>query len=64
MEELVKLVSQKTGMPEETSRVAVKTVIDYLKEKLPQPIASQVDSALEGKGLGDLTKGLGGFLGR
>jgi hypothetical protein len=51
-------------MPEETSRMAVKTVLDYLKDKLPEPIASQIDNALEGKGLGDLTKGLGGLLGR
>jgi hypothetical protein len=63
MEELVKLVSTKTGIPEDTARVAVETVIAYLKKKLPAPIAGQIDAALEGGGLGNVTKGLGNLLG-
>jgi hypothetical protein len=64
MDELVKLVSSKTGIPQDTARVAVETVIGYLKKKLPAPIASQVDAVLEGGGdLGNLTKGLGNLLG-
>jgi hypothetical protein len=63
MDELVKLVSQKTGMSEEMSKVAVNTVLDYLKKNLPAPIAAQVDSAVSGSQLGDLTKGLGGLFG-
>jgi nucleoid DNA-binding protein len=59
MDELVKLVSQKTGISEAQARQAVETVIDYLKEKLPQPIAAQVEGLLEG-GKG----GLGGLLGK
>lgn len=66
MDELVKLVSQKTGISEAQARQAVETVIDYLKEKLPQPIAAQVEGLLEGGkgGLGDLAGGLGGLLGK
>ena len=68
MDELVKLVSQKTGLSEEMARTAVETVVGYLKEKLPGPIAGQIDSVLGGAGLaesaGDLAKGLGGILGR
>jgi uncharacterized protein (DUF2267 family) len=66
MDELVKLVSQKTGISEAQARQAVETVIDYLKEKLPQPIAAQVEGLLEGGkgGLGDLPGGLGGLLGK
>ena len=37
MEELVALVMKKTGLPRETAQVAVKTVIDFLKKKLPAP---------------------------
>ena len=67
MEELVKLVASKTGLPEENARVAVKTVLDYLKERLPAPLASQVDTVLNSgaaaKGLDELSKGLGNLLG-
>jgi hypothetical protein len=65
MDELVKLVVQKTHLPEATARIAVQTVIDYLKKKLPGPIGGQIDSVLQGgSGLGDAAKGLGGMLGK
>lgn len=65
MDEVVKMVSEKTGLSEEMSRVAVETVLTYLKGKLPAPIAGQLDNFLEGDGpdLGDLAGGLGGLLG-
>ena len=63
MDELVKLVSQKTGIPESTARQAVETVLDYLKDKLPAPIAAQVDNVVKGGGATALGKGLGGILG-
>jgi hypothetical protein len=68
MDELVKLVSQKTGLSEEMAKTAVEMVVGYLKEKLPGPIAGQIDSVLGGAGLAggaeDLVKGLGGILGQ
>jgi hypothetical protein len=68
VDELVKLVSQKTGLSEEMARTAVEIVIGFLKEKLPAPIAGQIDSVLGGadvtKGVEDLAKGLGGILGK
>jgi hypothetical protein len=68
MDELVKLVSQKTGLSGEMAKKAVETVIGYLKDKLPAPIAGQIDGVLGGAGMsqdvGDLTKGLGGILGK
>lgn len=68
MEELVKLVSEKTGLSAEIARTAVETVVDYLKKKLPAPIAGQIDSVLGGGGgaggAEDLAKGLGGMLGK
>jgi len=68
VDQLVKLVSQKTGLSEEMSRMAVEVVIGFLKEKLPAPIAGQIDSVLGGagaaKGVQDLAKGLGGILGK
>ena len=65
MNELVELVSQKTGLSEEMSRKAVTTVIAYLKDRLPAPIAGQIDNVLEGGGsAGDLASGLSGILGK
>ncbi len=68
MDELVKLVSQKTGLSEEMAKTAVETVVGFLKKKLPAPIAGQIDSVLSGagsaKGVEDLAKGLGGILGK
>jgi hypothetical protein len=68
LDELVKLVAQKTGLSEEMARTAVEMVVGYLKEKLPAPIAGQIDSVLGGGGvgkdLGGLSEGLGGFLGQ
>lgn len=39
MDELIKLVAQKTGLPQDKARVAVDTVINFLKKKLPPTIA-------------------------
>lgn len=64
MEELIDLVAQKTGLSEEMAKVAVDTVIDFLKDKLPGPAASQLDALLEGGDLSGLMSGLGGLLGK
>ncbi len=46
MDELIKQVSQRTGISEDKARTAVDTVVGFLKERLPAPIAGQVDNAL------------------
>jgi len=64
MEELVKLVSQKAGIPEETAKTAVETVLGFIKERLPGPIAQQVETALKDPGTLQQASGLiGGLLG-
>jgi len=63
MDELVKLVAQKTGISEQHARVAVTTVIGFLKEKAPAPLAGQIDNLVSGKGVSGLASGLGGLLG-
>jgi hypothetical protein len=60
MEELVKLVSEKTGLSKEMSEQAVKLVLDYIKKKLPKPVAAQVDAVL---GAGSAADMLGGLFG-
>jgi len=64
MDELVKLVVKKTGLPEATAKTAVETVIGHLKKKLPAPVGSQIDALLKGGGLEDAAKGLGSILGK
>jgi len=67
MDELVKLVSGKVGISEKQAQQAVEMVMGFLKEKLPAPVASQVESALTGGELpdvGGLGKKLGGILGK
>jgi uncharacterized protein (DUF2267 family) len=65
MEELVKMVAGKVGISEAQAKQAVEMTLAFLKDKLPEPIAGQLDAALEGdvSGLGDLAGGLGKLFG-
>ncbi len=60
MDELVKLVSQKVGISEDQARQAVTVVINFLKERLPAPIAGQVDGVLNNPGVAGALGGLFG----
>jgi uncharacterized protein (DUF2267 family) len=60
MDELVNLVVQKTGISEAQARQAVTVVINFLKERLPAPIASQVDGMLNNPGAANALGGLFG----
>jgi len=60
MDELVTLVAKKTGLSEEMAETAVNMVLDYVKKKLPKPVAAQVDAVL---GAGDALDALGGLFG-
>ena len=48
MEQLIKLVKEKTGITETQATTAVTTVVSFLKEKLPAGLSTQVDSFLKG----------------
>lgn len=45
---LVELIREKTGVSAEQAQQAVDVVVGFLKEKLPEPIAAQVDQVLKG----------------
>ena len=64
MDELIREVADKAGITEQQAAIAVATVVDYAKAKLPPALAAQVDSVIAGKtdlrGLGGLR---GGFFG-
>lgn len=63
VEQLISLVSQRAGIDEGSAKTAVETVLGFLKDKLPEPIASQVEKVAAG---GDVDPGsmLGGLFGR
>lgn len=50
MDELVNAISQKTGLSKDQSRQAAQVVIDFLKKKLPAPVAAQIDTVLGSTG--------------
>lgn len=66
MEEIVKQVSAKTGLPEDQARTVVTMVITWVKGKLPEGIRGQVDGFL-GAGApaagGDVAAAAAGALG-
>jgi uncharacterized protein (DUF2267 family) len=62
MEELVALVSKKTGLSQMMAQVAVNVVLDYLKKKLPVPIAAQLAAFLNNPGQVTITEQLIGGL--
>ena len=45
-EKVINLIVTKTGITQENAEKSVVVVFDFLKTKLPAPIASQVDSFL------------------
>jgi hypothetical protein len=48
MQELIRLVVNRTGLSHERATVVVKITLDFIKAKLPAPVASQIDAALRG----------------
>ncbi len=65
MDELVNQVQAKTGLSHDQAMQAAQTVIDYLKAKLPGPVAGQIDNALKGNvNMGDMAKNVGGMFGK
>jgi hypothetical protein len=71
MEELIQQIVSKTGISESNARSAIETVVNFLKTKLPAPLAGQVDAALGSAGgalgnvdLGNIGSSIGGLFGK
>ena len=59
MDELIKMLTEKTGLPDDKARVAVETVIGFLKERLPRSVGEQLNTSLSlpaGHGFGEKVK--------
>ncbi len=64
MDELVKLVSQKANITPDQATQAVQVVLGYLKDRLPAPLAGQIDGLISGGASGsasDVASTLGGL---
>jgi hypothetical protein len=63
-EQVINLIVKKTGISQENAQKAVLVVFDFLKTKLPAPIASQVDSFLSTGSVNTsgITQPTGGFV--
>jgi hypothetical protein len=61
MDELVKLLAEKTGLAEDKARMAVETVLGFLKQRLPGSVGEQLNTYLAsptGEGLAEKVKGM------
>ena len=72
MDELVRQVIERTGISESQAQTAVTTVLGFLKGRLPEPIAGQLDGIVGGAAgaaggiagqAGEVLGGLGGMFG-
>jgi len=69
MDELIKQVSSKAGISEDQARSAVNAVAEFVKARVPAPVAGQIESAMRGEGggvggtVGDMASKVGGLLG-
>jgi hypothetical protein len=64
MDELVHMLTEKTGLPEDKARLAAETAVNFIKSKLPGSVAGQVDNALSGEGGSSITERLGSIFGK
>jgi uncharacterized protein (DUF2267 family) len=62
MDERIKLVASRVGISEAQAKEAVETVLGFLKDRLPSPMADQVEAVLEGD-VGGVVGMLGGLFG-
>ena len=73
VDDLLKTVQEKTGLDLDQAKGAIEAVLGFLKDKLPEPIAGQLENFIGGDGdgdgldigdalggLGDMAKGLFG----
>jgi hypothetical protein len=72
MEQLIQQVVQRTGISEEQASTAIQTVLGFVKERLPAPLAAQVEGVVGGGAgaaggvagkAGEMLGGLGGMFG-
>ena len=70
MQQIINMVKEKAGISESQAQQAVNTVANFLKDKLPAGVGTQVDSFLKdgspttGNTANDLKGKIGGMFGK
>ncbi|HET9282353.1 MAG TPA: hypothetical protein VJW55_16665 [Candidatus Angelobacter sp.] len=64
MDELIQQLKSRVGLDDDKAHSAVQTVVEFLKQRLPGPLASQLDSALSGGELNALKDKAEGIFGK
>lgn len=63
VDELIKTIQEKTGLPVDKAQDVIETVVNFIADKLPGPIGDQVKGFLGGdEGGGESTGDAGGGL--
>jgi hypothetical protein len=62
MDDLIQQITAKTGISDDQARQAIDMAMGFVKDKLPEPIASQLDGFIGGSG-GSSDGGAGGMMG-
>ncbi len=65
MDELIQKVAKQANITPDQAKVAVNSVLDFLKDKLPAPVVDQIKAAMSGQQVdpSTITNALGGMLG-
>ncbi len=56
MDQLINQIVTRTGISADQARQSVQIVLGFLKDKLPQPVASQVENLLQGQSSGGIAE--------
>ena len=64
MNELIEQLKSRVGLDDQKAHSAAQTVLEFLKQRLPAPVAAQVDSVVSGGGVEGLKDKLGGVFGK
>jgi len=64
MDELIQQLKSRVGLDDAKAQSAVQMVMEFLKQRLPGPVASQLDSAISGGGVNALKDKAEGIFGK
>lgn len=65
MDELIQQLKSRVGLDDNKAQSAAQTVIDYLKQRLPGPVAGELDKVVSGTGgAQEIESKVEGFLGK
>jgi hypothetical protein len=63
MDELAKVIAERTGLPADQALAAAQAAVDFIKSRLPESMAGYVDMALNSGMVDDAANQAGNMLG-